>query len=187
MFQNKYAPSPGCFLVSEPFLRDKDFHRTVVLLTEYGEENSLGYILNRKLNVKLNDLIQGAPEFDAPIYLGGPVGQDTLHFIHRLGNELHGTVEIGEGLYWNGDFEQLLYKIRSGVVSANDICFFVGYAGWDKGQLEEEIKLKTWIVAPSKADIVFQEDHSLMWHKILHGMGDTFKVISHFPEDPRLN
>ncbi len=187
MFQNKYIPLTGRFLVSEPFLKDKDFHRTVVLLTEHNDENSLGYILNRKLDVKLNDLIQDAPDFNAPIYLGGPVGQDTLHFIHRLGNELHGTVEIGEGLYWNGDFEQLLFKIRSGVVSIDDICFFVGYAGWDKGQLAKEIAQKTWIVAPENTEIVFEVDHTHLWHNVLHGMGDTFKVISHFPEDPRLN
>ena len=54
-------------------------------------------------------------------------------------------------------------------------------------QLDKEIAQKTWIVAPENTEIVFQADHTHLWHNVLHGMGDTFKVISHFPEDPRLN
>ena len=84
MAYNKLQPESGRFLISEPFLADPNFKRTVILLTEHGEEGSVGFVLNRPTKLTINNVLEDFPDFDAPLHVGGPVQQDTLHFIHRV-------------------------------------------------------------------------------------------------------
>ena len=79
---NKAQPLKGSLLISEPFMMDPNFKRSVLLLTEHNEEGTVGYVLNQKSSFFLNDVIPDCPDADFPIYIGGPVGADTLHFIH---------------------------------------------------------------------------------------------------------
>ncbi len=187
MVTSSYKPQPGRFLISEPFMGDPNFQRTVILLVEHTAEGSLGFVMNRQLNVLLQDLVEGAPVSHAPVFMGGPVEQNTLHFVHRLGDRLAGAREIVDELYWSGDFEQLKKMIEEGSVKAHEILFFVGYSGWSPGQLETELERKSWIVAPSNIDFVFTEDYEDLWQQILRDMGDKYKVLSNYPTDPRLN
>lgn len=187
MITSSYKPQPGRFLVSEPFMGDPNFQRTVVLLVEHTEEGSLGFVMNRQLDALLHDLVEDAPVFDAPVFMGGPVEQNTLHFVHRLGDTLAGSHEISEGLYWSGDFDQLQEMIEAGKVATDEILFFVGYSGWGGGQLDAELERKSWIVAPENPDFVFTEDYEELWQQILRSMGDKYKVISNYPIDPKLN
>lgn len=187
MLSSSFKPKPGRFLVSEPFMGDPNFQRTVVLLVEHNEDGSLGFVMNRQLEARLHDLVDDSPHFPAPVFLGGPVEQDTLHFVHRMGNELIGAREIDEGIYWSGDFDILKDMIREGEANADDILFFVGYSGWSPGQLEAELKRKSWIVAPADLEFVFTTEYEDLWQKILRNMGEKYKVISNYPIDPRLN
>ncbi len=180
-------PEKGKFLISEPFLLDPSFKRTVVLLTEHDEEGSVGFVLNRPLDANINDALVDFPDFEAPLYMGGPVQPDTLHYIHRLGDELDNSQEIFEGLYWGGDFEKLKLLIETRHISKNDIRFFIGYSGWDTGQLEDELKWKSWIVAKATMENVFHTNTNQLWKKVLKEMGRNYEVLSNYPEDPRLN
>lgn len=186
MITSSFKPQPGRFLVSEPFMGDPNFQRTVILLVEHNEEGSLGFVMNRQLEPFLHDLVEDAPNFDAPVFMGGPVEQDTLHFIHQRG-DLAGATEVVEGLYWSGDFDQLQDLIDAGEIKKEEILFFVGYSGWSPGQLDTELERKSWIVAPENTDFVFAGDQEELWQKILRNMGDKYKVISNYPTDPRLN
>jgi len=180
-------PAKGKLLISEPFMSDHQFRRTVVLLVEHNAQGSVGFVLNRPINAKLTELMEGIPHIDAPIFLGGPVGQDTLHFVHRWGTEIFGTKRITEGLYWGGDFAEITQKLALGIISNKDILFFVGYAGWSEGQLEEEIKQKSWIVAPLDIELMFQNSPENLWRNVLKSLGKEFQVMSNYPEDPRMN
>src|SRR6218665_3318782 len=91
-------------LIAEPFLGDPNFERSVVLLCEHNAEGSFGFVLNQESSLRLADVVEGVYA-DFPLYIGGPVEQNTLHFIHRLGDMVDNTVEIGNGIYWSGDFE----------------------------------------------------------------------------------
>jgi len=186
-----YKPQAGRFLVSEPFMDDPNFSRTVVLLAEHNEKGSLGFVLNRQLNASINNIIEDLPAFKAPVFLGGPVEQNTLHFVHRLGDLVRGSRLIAEGLYWSGDFDDVRELIANGKIATRDILFFVGYSGWGEGQLEQELTQKAWIVAPSNAEFVFTKNYQDLWRKILRHMGEAhserYKVISNYPVDPRLN
>lgn len=181
------TPAKGKLLISEPFLSDHQFRRTVVLLVEHNEEGSVGFVLNRPINSKLMDLMEGIPNIESPIFLGGPVEQDTLHFIHRWENQIFGTKYIADGLHWGGDFAEITQKLALGIVNSQDIMFFVGYAGWSAGQLAEEIAQKSWIVAPLEVELLFQNNPENLWRNVLKTLGKEYQLMSNYPEDPRMN
>lgn len=183
----KLEPAKGRLLLARPFLQDPNFWRAVVLLASHSEEGTLGFVLNRKLDYKLNELLEDFPEFDAPVYLGGPVGTDSLHYFHTIPDLAGPEDELLPGIYQGTDFEELREKILHGNVSQNDVRFFVGYSGWSSDQLEGEIKQKSWYVAnpPKGFGLDFAPDN--LWQKVLQGMGGKYKAISHYPVDPILN
>ena len=180
-------PEKGKILISEPFLNDPNFKRTIILLTEHGSEGSVGFILNKPTEIKLNDALENYADFDSPIYYGGPVQLNTLQFIHKAGDIIEGSIEIVPGLYWGGSFESLREKIEIGMLKPDDFRFFIGYSGWDEGQLMEEMKINSWIVADTKIDDIFSDEPDNLWRDILKGMGKKFAILASFPENPSVN
>lgn len=165
---------------------DENFQRTVVLLVEHSAEGSLGFVLNRRLEIPLSELVKELPLPGVPIYLGGPVENTTLHYIHRL-ETLPGARKVGDGVYWSGSFEILSEMINTRQLDPDEIVFFVGYSGWGAGQLDQELARKSWIVAPGDMNVVFQADQSDLWRQLLQTLGPKYKVISNYPVDPKLN
>ena len=92
-------PERGKILISEPFLSDVFFNRSIVYLTDHNSEGSIGFILNRQLDIKISDALAGFDRCDAPLYLGGPVAPDTLHYIHSLGKLIPNSVEINNNIF----------------------------------------------------------------------------------------
>lgn len=180
-------PSKGRLLISEPFLTDPYFRRSVVLLSEHGEEGTVGFIINKPTEVMLNEALKDFPEFSAHIYFGGPVQPDSLHYIHRLGNKLEGSREIGSGIYWGGEFEELKLLIDTRQVNPEDIRFYAGYSGWGPQQLNEELDQKSWIVARLDHISAFSEKPRDLWKEALKSLGSDYAMIANFPEDPSMN
>ena len=187
MLTSAYRPLAGRFLISEPFMYDQNFQRTVVLLVEHGEGGSLGFVMNRIVETNIDEIVNDLPPMKSPVFMGGPVEQSTLHYVHRCGNLLPNSREVAEGLYWGGSFETLKNKILQEEIQNEDILFFVGYSGWAPGQLDQEMERKSWIVAPEDLNFVFREDYTDLWRLILQSMGTKYKVIANYPVDPRLN
>lgn len=180
-------PTNGKLLIAEPFMWDSNFKRTVILLCAHNESGSFGLVLNRPLEYKLGDAVPECDQFEVPLYYGGPVEQNTLHYLHSYGKMLENSVKLAKGLYWGGDFEQLKSMINLGQIEKKRIRFFVGYSGWDVGQLEEEMESKSWIVADCLAPYIFSDDPNDIWRKVLTDMGGEYKVMANFPENPSLN
>lgn len=185
-FDNQ-LPTKGDLMISEPFLPDPNFERTVILVCEHNEQGSFGFVLNKPSVLKLSDVMEEIDGFESMIHVGGPVQQDTLHFIHRI-DKLEGGEEISEGVRWGGNFEQLKIMIGLEQVDEKDIIFFLGYSGWGEGQLQDEIKEKSWIIHKSVTpQQVFDKDPKSLWRDILKEMGGKYKMFSNYPTDPRLN
>lgn len=182
-------PQRGDLLISEPFLPDPNFERTVILLCEHNEEGSFGFVLNKQSVLKFNDVIQEvAVTYDADLYVGGPVEQNTLHFIHNHPVLIEGGLAISNDVYWGGNFEQLIKLINKGDISTDYIRYFVGYSGWTKDQLEMEIRDNSWIVARGvHPSYIFEINAEQLWKKILENMGGRFKVYANYPPNPNLN
>jgi putative transcriptional regulator len=174
--------STGNILLAEPFMQDPYFRRSVILLCEHHLHGSLGFILNKRIDMKVTDLLASFPEFDAEVYYGGPVSTDTLHYVHNVGEVLKDSVKVAEGIWMGGDFEQLKALVRNGLIEQHNIRFFIGYAGWSGGQLAEEMDIRSWIPAPVHANYVFKSNAEDLWSKVMYNKGDVFEVISDMPE-----
>ena len=186
-YRNKIKPERGRLLISEPFLPDPNFERTVVLLCEHNEEGSFGFVLNKPSILKVNEVMEELTNLDNLVFVGGPVQQDTLHFIHRNAS-LENAVEIVERIYWGGAFENLMLLLETRQIAAGDVRFFLGYSGWGPGQLEAELEQDSWIVCDYVTDqLLFDTGSDVMWRKALENMGGRFSVYSNYPVDPRLN
>lgn len=185
---NNIKPKTGRLLISEPFMADPNFKRSVVLLTEHGEDGTVGYILNQVGNLLLKDVIQDLWAADNQIYFGGPVAADTLHFIHRAYDKLQSGEEIGNGIYWGGNFEMLKILINTNAIEESEVKFFMGYSGWDNGQLSRELEQNAWMVSDiSNAEIIFGNDDEQLWRDVIVNLGPKYAHVSNFPIDPSLN
>lgn len=181
------TPEEGKILLSEPLLMDPNFSRTVILLTEHNEEGTVGFVLNKPVDLLLNDVIEEFPKFESKLYIGGPVDNDRLYYLHTLGEKLPDSKKIMEGLYWGGDFEQLKLLIDTGQISTDEIRFFAGYSGWAKNQLVDEINEKSWIVASVNVAQIMNPDIDTLWKNLMTSLGKKYSIMSNFPEDPSLN
>ncbi|NNC82545.1 MAG: YqgE/AlgH family protein [Flavobacteriales bacterium] len=126
--ENKEEPRKGSLLISEPFMDDPYFKRTVILLCEHNEEGSFGFVLNRYIDVKVHDIISDIPELDNRISVGGPVRNENLFYLHRLGDQLEGSSEVAQGVYMGGHFDVLKDKIKNKVVDPAEIRFFIVFS-----------------------------------------------------------
>ena len=186
---NKVLPRQGGLLISAPFLRDWHFARSVVLVVDHNEEGSMGLVLNKDFSrlMTLNDLVPALAALPPiPLYKGGPVGRDTLFYLHTL-SYLKDALPLGNGLYLNGDFNQMQQYILSGAPTQGVARFFMGYAGWQKGQLKQEMKQNTWIVNnESQVDLLNMYLRDL-WQEALCDMGGKYMVWSRYPKYPFMN
>jgi putative transcriptional regulator len=186
-YRNKIKPEKGRLLISEPFLPDPNFERTVVLLCEHNDEGSFGFVLNKPSILKVSEVMEDLTDLENLVYVGGPVQQDTLHFIHRNAS-LENAVEIVDRIHWGGAFESLMLLLETRQIIATDIRFFLGYSGWGPGQLEAELDQDSWIVCDYVSDqLLFDTGPEVMWRKALENMGGRFSMYSNYPVDPRLN
>lgn len=184
---NHLKPNKGKLLIAEPtILNDSSFNRTIVLLTEHTVNNSVGFILNRPLDYTLNDLL---PEIKCnfPVYQGGPVEQDNLYFVHKIPELLPGSVEVANGIYWGGNFESLKTLLNSKSLKPSDIRFFLGYSGWGKEQLNDEMNQNSWFVGENDFENIFSMDYENLWKNKLLQKGGNYKLWANAPSDFNLN
>ncbi|MBK5270295.1 MAG: YqgE/AlgH family protein, partial [Bacteroidia bacterium] len=107
--------APGILLIADPFLKDPNFLRTVVFLCEHKDEGSFGFVLNRKYENSLDELIPELEGHHLPVYYGGPVQMDTIHFLHQYPEAIPGGQEVIKGVYWGGDFDAVIDMIKQDV------------------------------------------------------------------------
>jgi len=178
---------PGTLLVAEPFLKDPNFLRSVVLLCEHGEEGSIGFVLTRRHKQSLHQLIPELKTRIWPLFYGGPVQTDSLHFIHQYPLLIPGSREISKGIWWGGDFSTVLDLIKEQALEPSHLRFFIGYAGWEQEQLQEELHQKTWLTTAAKSSLIFNSKPQDIWNHTLKSMGGSYSMMTNFPIDPRLN
>lgn len=174
----------GHLLLDSGQLAGSFFQRTVVLVCQHNAEGAFGLILNRATGSKVGDVIVAdlpSALKDAELFLGGPVQPTALSFLHsdnfipdgnvfpnlNLGHSLDDLVEIGESFS-----------------TAKKVKMFAGYAGWSPGQLEDEMKRKSWITYPASLELVFETPPDQLWRKILKAKGGwKNKLLSQMPEN----
>ena len=177
----------GDVLISEPFMNDFHFRRSVILIIDNNEEGSLGVIFNKRLTIPFNEIVQGFPEFKADVYLGGPVETDRIFFIHTIGEMIPDSYKISDGLYWSGNVNALKAMIKMDLIKPHEVRFYVGYAGWDSGQLRNELKANTWLVGKFSSKQLLTTIPGKMWKNFVKQMGKRYMLWDKFPVNPSEN
>jgi len=181
-------PEKGLLLVAEPsIIGDISFNRSIVLLAEYNKNGSVGFILNKPLEYKLNDFI---PELNStiPVYNGGPVEQDNLYFIHKIPELIPDSVEISDGIYWGGDFKEIVSLLQEDKIDESEIRFFLGYSGWSNDQLKQELEVNSWVVIPNEyQNKILSKTNSNFWKEKMVEFGGDYLIWSNAPENPSFN
>ncbi|MCC7246631.1 MAG: YqgE/AlgH family protein [Saprospiraceae bacterium] len=172
----------GQVLLAEPFMQDPYFQRAVILLCEHWEHGSLGFIINKPLEMKLSDLLADLSDADFEVSYGGPVHTDTLHYLHDLGDIIDDSVKVADGIWMGGDFEQVKALIRNELITPDRIRFFIGYSGWSGGQLNEEIEVRSWVTAAMHPNYLFKSPSSDLWKQVMYNKGDVYEIIADIPE-----
>lgn len=184
---NNLEPQKGSVLISEPFLTDNYFRRSIVLLTEHNEEGSMGFVLNKPIEIGINEVVEDFPETNAEISIGGPVSTNTLHYLHTLGDIIPESVHVIGNIYWGGKFEIVERLIKSGNLLKEQIRFFLGYSGWSPEQLEDEIEENAWVVSQINPEEIMKPMSQAFWTRTLRKMGKKYEMWANFPENPELN
>ena len=181
------VPEKGKILISEPFLPDSFFNRSIVYLTEHSSKGSVGYILNKKLDIKLSDAVTGFEGWEESLNMGGPVSPDTLHYLHNLGHIVPGSIKVESNIYWGGDIDSIRNLIKTGTVESGQIRFFLGYSGWSAGQLERELKENSWVTAKVSPEAIMQSRGSDSWKLVLRSLKKKYRIWADFPDSPDMN
>ncbi|MFT7592039.1 MAG: putative transcriptional regulator [bacterium] len=181
--------SAGKILISDPFLQDPNFARTIVLLTQHNEEGSFGFVLNNAVDLSIDVALQDDKLPKYSLYQGGPVEIQTLHFLHSLGTIIEPSQEVLSGVWWGADFDKALDILRKSPDMISSFVFFMGYSGWAAGQLEEELQEEAWIVSDIGSKMVFNQqiDAEELWKKAMRNLGGKYAVLAESPTDPSLN
>lgn len=186
-FKNQKEPRSGVLLISDPFLKEEFFRRSVVLVCEHDKNGTFGFVLNHYLEEDLHQLDNQFPDIQARVSIGGPVDTTNLFYIHSFSDIEH-SFEILEGLYFGGDYEQIQTHLNTEESARHQIRFFIGYSGWAAGQLKEELSENGWIVADNITmnDILNTADDEF-WKHCMEKQGERFKIIANFPINPEKN
>ncbi len=182
--ENGHQPAPGRLLVSEPYLPDPYFRRTVVLLCEHNAEGSFGFVLNRFIDMAIGDLMDDMPPIKSRISIGGPVQSSNLYYLHTLGKHIEGSVAVLDDVHMGGDFDQLRAVLTADPKLAKHVRFFVGYSGWSEGQLQKELDQRSWLVHPADKRRVMNTSRMKDGGRHLAWYGPSLRAARELPRRP---
>lgn len=187
MENNNINPEKGKVLIAEPFLEGRYFKRSIVLLAEFNEEGAVGFVLNKPINLSVDEVLVNIAHFDGDVFVGGPVDTNRIYYIHTLPHLIPNSIHIFDNLYWGGDFSVLKDLIEEKKVYPHQVRFFAGYSGWSAGQLNEEIKENSWLVSQIDVRSIMSLNNDNLWEQSLRKLGGRYRMWSNFPENPSMN
>ena len=167
---NPMPPARGRLLIGGPFLSDMYFRRSVVLLCAHDAEGSFGFVLNRRIDMQVDDLLKDMPHVISRVGIGGPVESGNLFYLHTLGPRIEGSIEVVDQVRMGGDVDQLRAVLTADTKLAKHVRFFVGYSGWDAGQLDNEIQRRSWLVHPADRRSIMGIGDEDLWRGTLRGI-----------------
>jgi len=136
----------GIYIKSTDALNGSFFEHTTILLVKHNDEGSLGFVTNKPFGKSLHDLIEFNHAKPFPLMDGGPVDRELLFVLHRQPALIDGGEKISNGLYLGGNMDQIIEAINTESVSQEEIQLFIGYCGWDAGELQAELEEGSWII-----------------------------------------
>jgi putative transcriptional regulator len=183
----------GSFLIAAKQLRDDNFHKTVVLMLEHGENGSMGLVVNRPSSIRVSHALAGyfnLPETDDVVFGGGPVEPSALVIIHDDMNFKDDGPSVLPGLFVGGSpeaFERVICEATSSDSLKHSFRVLSGYAGWGPGQLDSEIDRGDWHVHPACREMVFHEDPYAIYDDVMKKFYEVSHILPLRVKDPNSN
>jgi putative transcriptional regulator len=134
----------GIYIKSTAALIGSFFENTTILVVEHNEAGSMGFVTNQPFEKSLHDLVEFSHSKPFPLMDGGPVDRDHLFVLHKRPDLIEGGKEMTKGLYLGGNMNQVIEAINTTGVNHQEIQIFIGYCGWDIGELEAEVEEGSW-------------------------------------------
>lgn len=187
IFRIMTTTEKGILLIANPFLKDANFLRTVVLICNHEEQGTFGLTLNKRLPLTLAEILPEVTNSSLPVYLGGPVQPDTLHFLHQYPDLIGDGIEVGNNVFCGGNFESLKVLLAGNRLDPDKVKFFLGYSGWSEGQLDTELQEDSWLTVASSQRLIFQVEPEDIWKESLKEKGGQYELLINYPLDPQLN
>lgn len=170
-------------LIAMPAMVDPNFSQTVTLICEHSSKGALGLVLNRPLPMKLSDVFEqlSLDAADArigqqPVLRGGPVQTDRGFVVHRQGGSWDSTLKVSEQIQVTTSRDILAAMARG--EGPPNAFIALGYAGWDAGQLEQEILANAWLSAPADDEVIFNLPFQDRWQAAGRLLGIDLTRIS---------
>jgi len=135
----------GIYIKSTAALNGSFFEHTTILIVEHNEAGSLGFVTDKPFEKSLHELIEFKHSKPFPLMDGGPVDREHIFVLHKRPDLIEGGKEISNGLYLGGNMEQVIEAINTKAAGEQEIQVFIGYCGWDLGELEAELEEGSWI------------------------------------------
>ncbi len=136
----------GKILTATAALDGSWFEKAEIFITEHNSKGAVGFVTNKLYPRKLNELEEFKHAASIDLYSGGPVYATHIYFLHNKAELLQGK-EVSPGVYYGGDFKKAVELLSNGKLSASEVKVFIGYCGWDAGELESEIEEGSWEVS----------------------------------------
>ena len=157
-----------------PHMNDPFFSKSVVLICDHNSHGSMGIILNKKLDQKKSNLEFGVETLskERVIFFGGPVMVNFILLLHNEKKLEDTSYKIAENLFLSNN------GFTNNKIRISNKKFISGYAGWSKGQLENEIKNGDWIVQKARDDLIFETDCEKIWNNAMKSLGFNYDDLS---------
>lgn len=183
-------PRIGSLLVAEPFLREQYFNHAVICLADYFPgKSAMGIVMNKPSGYMLDELISDIrPKEKIKVFCGGPLSSDRLFYIHRMPQLIGNSTHIVNDLHIGGDFDDVIQYIEEGLPIENNIRFFVGYSGWDEGQLDNELREHVWAttdIPKGFSPLSLSDDN--YWHTVVKKLDRRYHGWKLLPMNPSNN
>ena len=163
-------------LIAMPGMLDPNFSTTVTLICEHNDEGTLGIVINRPTTLKLAGLFEQLsvddpdPEAAAsPVLSGGPVGMERGFVLHGPEYSFENTLAVSDDIRLTLS-RDIIDALATGS-GPDDALVALGYAGWEPGQLEEEMLANSWLNVPATPQIVFETPFADRWDSAARTLG----------------
>ena len=142
--------NPGTFIKATSLLNDTYFEGCIIFITELNKDGAIGFIINNPYNRRFNELLEFINSPALPLLEGGPMEHEKLFILHKNPDLINDSQWIAQNMYYGGNFKQAVTLMNSGILTEKDFKLFIGYCGWNAGELEAEIEEGSWEIVDGK-------------------------------------
>ena len=171
------------FLIAMPAMDDANFAQTVTLVCEHSERGALGIVINRTLPMTLGEVFeqlgldsQHSRVNDQPVLRGGPVQTERGFVLHTPGGKWESSLPFSEKMHLTTS-RDILDALAAGQ-GPDSAVIALGYAGWDAGQLEEEMARNAWLTVDADDRVLFATPVEQRWQAAARLLGVDLRSLS---------